>query len=95
MPLFCLIFFGVVGPFPDPQHIRSIAIPHTWMSQLAVQVGVKYIPASYMTVAKACRLLGPFALIVQAALGALAVLALVWKRHRERPQRPLKIWLSY
>lgn len=39
-----------------------------------------------------CRLLGPFALIVQAALGGLALLALVFKRYRERPQRPLKIW---
>ena len=39
-----------------------------------------------------CSLLGPFALIVQAALGALALLALVYKRWRERPQRPLKIW---
>jgi hypothetical protein len=39
-----------------------------------------------------CKLLGPFALIVQAALGGLALLALVYKRWRERPQRPLKIW---
>jgi len=39
-----------------------------------------------------CRLLGPFALIVQGALGALALLALVYKRWRERPQRPMKIW---
>lgn len=39
-----------------------------------------------------CQLLGSFALIVQAALGALALLALVYKRWRERPQRPLKIW---
>ncbi|KAK0515334.1 hypothetical protein JMJ35_002713 [Cladonia borealis] len=39
-----------------------------------------------------CKLLGPFALIVQAALGALALLSLVYKRWRERPQRPLKIW---
>ncbi|KAK3175570.1 hypothetical protein K4F52_010152 [Lecanicillium sp. MT-2017a] len=39
-----------------------------------------------------CRLLGSFALLVQAALGALALLALVYKRWRERPQRPLKIW---
>ncbi|KAJ9139096.1 DUF3661 domain-containing protein [Pleurostoma richardsiae] len=39
-----------------------------------------------------CRLLGPFAILVQAALGALALLALVYKRWRERPQRPLKIW---
>lgn len=39
-----------------------------------------------------CSLLGPFALIVQAALGGLALMALVFKRWRERPQRPLKIW---
>lgn len=39
-----------------------------------------------------CRLLGPFAIIVQGALGLLALLALVYKRWRERPQRPLKIW---
>jgi len=39
-----------------------------------------------------CRLLGPFALIVQSALGLLAMLSLVFKRWRERPRRPLKIW---
>src|SRR5215469_17118390 len=39
-----------------------------------------------------CRLLGPFSLLVQAALGALALLSLVYKRWRERPRRPVKIW---
>ncbi|KAF2835006.1 hypothetical protein M501DRAFT_903008, partial [Patellaria atrata CBS 101060] len=39
-----------------------------------------------------CRLLGNFALLVQAALGGLAVLSLVWKRWRERPRRPVKVW---
>lgn len=39
-----------------------------------------------------CRLLGPFALFVQGALGLLALLSLVFKRWRERPQRPVKIW---
>ncbi|KAI9666191.1 MAG: hypothetical protein M1821_004126 [Bathelium mastoideum] len=39
-----------------------------------------------------CHLLGPFALIVQAALGLLALGSLVWKRYRERPRRPLLIW---
>lgn len=29
---------------------------------------------------------------MQAALGALALLSLVYKRWRERPQRPLKVW---
>lgn len=39
-----------------------------------------------------CHLLGPYALIVQGALGLLAVSSLVYKRWRERPRRPLKIW---
>lgn len=39
-----------------------------------------------------CRLLGPFAILIQGALGILALFSLVWKRHRERPRRPLKIW---
>ncbi|KAK2624060.1 hypothetical protein QTJ16_006694 [Diplocarpon rosae] len=39
-----------------------------------------------------CELLGPFAILVQGALGACALLALVFKRWRERPQRPVKIW---
>lgn len=39
-----------------------------------------------------CRLLGPFAIFVQLGLGGLALLSLVYKRWRERPQRPLKIW---
>ena len=39
-----------------------------------------------------CELLGPFALLIQGALGLLALSSLVWKRYRERPQRPIKVW---
>ena len=39
-----------------------------------------------------CKLLGSFAVFVQGALGALALLSLVFKRWRERPQRPIKVW---
>jgi hypothetical protein len=39
-----------------------------------------------------CQLLGPFAILVQGALGCMALLALVYKRWRERPQRPMKVW---
>lgn len=39
-----------------------------------------------------CHLLGPYALIVQAALGGVALLTLVWKRYRETPKRPWKIF---
>lgn len=40
-----------------------------------------------------CELIGSFAVLVQLALGGLALLSLVFKRWRERPQRPIKIWL--
>lgn len=39
-----------------------------------------------------CKLLGSFALLVQGALGLLALSSLVYKRWRETPRRPLKIW---
>lgn len=39
-----------------------------------------------------CQLLGPFALLVQAALGGLAMLSLVYKRWREHPRRHVKVW---
>jgi len=39
-----------------------------------------------------CKLLGPFALLVQGALGVLALLTLVFKRYRESPKRPWKVW---
>lgn len=40
-----------------------------------------------------CELLGPFAIVVQSSLGALAILSLFYKRYMERPRRPLKIWM--
>lgn len=39
-----------------------------------------------------CHLLGPFALLVQGALGVVAILSLVYKRWRETPKRPWKIF---
>ncbi|EME42636.1 hypothetical protein DOTSEDRAFT_73465 [Dothistroma septosporum NZE10] len=39
-----------------------------------------------------CHLLGPFALMVQGLLGAFALLTLVFKRWRETPKRPWKIF---
>lgn len=40
-----------------------------------------------------CNLLGPFALLVQGALGGMALLTLVYKRWREVPKRPWKIFI--
>ncbi|PVH76647.1 hypothetical protein DL98DRAFT_517850 [Cadophora sp. DSE1049] len=39
-----------------------------------------------------CELFGSFAILIQGSLGLCALLALVYKRWRERPQRPVKIW---
>ncbi len=49
-------------------------------------------PASPMMQEGECHLLGPFALFVQAALGGMALLTLVYKRWREESKRPWKIW---
>lgn len=40
-----------------------------------------------------CKLMGPFALFVQAIMGILVVGSLIYKRQRERPKRKWKIWL--
>jgi len=39
-----------------------------------------------------CQLLGPFAILVQISLAALALLALLAKRQREHPRRPFMVW---
>lgn len=39
-----------------------------------------------------CKLLGEFAIFVQGGLGLLALFSVVWKRYRERPRRPVKVW---
>ncbi|KIM29573.1 hypothetical protein M408DRAFT_67938, partial [Serendipita vermifera MAFF 305830] len=39
-----------------------------------------------------CELLGPAALVVQALMGVMVVLTLVYKRHREKPKRKWRIW---
>lgn len=39
-----------------------------------------------------CKLLGPFALAVQAIMGVLVIGSLVYKRQRETPKRKWKIW---
>ncbi|ODQ64715.1 hypothetical protein NADFUDRAFT_47317 [Nadsonia fulvescens var. elongata DSM 6958] len=49
-------------------------------------------PSSDLDDGGSCQLLGPFALLVQASMGLIAVSTLVIKRHREHPPRPWKIW---
>ncbi|KAI9270448.1 vacuolar membrane protein-domain-containing protein [Phascolomyces articulosus] len=39
-----------------------------------------------------CKLLDSFAIVVQVSLATTALLVLVYKRWRERPQRPVPIW---
>ncbi|KAF5392925.1 hypothetical protein D9757_001231 [Collybiopsis confluens] len=48
---------------------------------------------SYPVDRHSCQLLGPTALIVQGLMGALVILSLIYKRHRETPKRPWRIWL--
>ncbi|EIM87847.1 uncharacterized protein STEHIDRAFT_76464 [Stereum hirsutum FP-91666 SS1] len=42
---------------------------------------------------QSCQLLGPTALIVQSLMGVVVILSLLYKRQREKPKRPWRIWL--
>lgn len=71
----------------------SAAMAMTTVTSIAMKSGSEARPdAGAGKESGECHLLGPFALIIQGALGLLALLALVFKRWRERPQRPLKVW---
>jgi len=85
--------------------MSSISLAFTIATAAASAARTSTIPAASPTMPSAattidadeegsgeCKLLGPFAILVQGALGALALLSLVFKRWRERPQRPLKVW---
>ncbi|KAI0797016.1 vacuolar membrane protein-domain-containing protein, partial [Abortiporus biennis] len=40
-----------------------------------------------------CKLLGPTALVVQGLMGILVIASLLYKRQRETPKRPWRIWM--
>jgi hypothetical protein len=39
-----------------------------------------------------CELMSPFAIFVQLLLATIAFSTLIFKRSKERPMRPLKVW---
>jgi hypothetical protein len=84
----------MAAPNPTPTTaLLGLQLPSTAALASAAAVATTYAmepPDSSLN--GECKLLGPFSLLVQAALGGLALLSLVYKRYRERPQRPLKIW---
>jgi len=86
---------GIEGVPADPSPTTSEPAPVATSSDLATQAedqdSTDDQPGEEAN--GECRLLGPFSLLVQAALGALALVSLVYKRWRERPRRPVKIWL--
>ena len=79
-------------PSPPAEASSSIAlaIPTTAPSDTASAAGKT--PLDGEDGKGECNLLGDFALLVQGALGLLAVSSLAVKRLREHPRRPLKIW---
>jgi hypothetical protein len=79
------------GEATNPTVVYITSIPSTSSAEMTSTA----TPASPMSSDNdngECRLLGPFAVLVQLALGGLALLSLVYKRWRERPQRPIKVW---
>lgn len=97
-----------VGMSPPPSAAEAVAtIATTIASSLASSIAAAAVATSTALAANEdvsvearpkpppqgkCELLGNFALFVQLALGALALLVLVFKRWKERPQRPVKVW---
>lgn len=86
---------SIIDPTASPSSavLQMILSTATSAAMAAVSTSTSSPSASiYEESEGECQLLGSFALVVQGALGALALLALVFKRWRERPQRPLKVW---
>ncbi|KAH6644172.1 FK506-binding protein 2 precursor [Boeremia exigua] len=79
-------------PMPPPPADKSIsaALPIPTTPDTAAAAGKH--PLDGEDGKGECNLLGDFALLVQGALGLLAVSSLAVKRLREHPRRPLKIW---
>lgn len=77
-------------PPADVSQSAALVIPTTTPSDTASAAGKH--PLDGEDGKGECNLLGDFALLVQGALGLLAVSSLAVKRLREHPRRPLKIW---
>jgi hypothetical protein len=88
------------SPEPDSDVVALLSITMTPSAATIISQATATMAAADATATGApgdtkpteCRLLGSFAILVQLALGGLALLSLVYKRYRERPQRPVKIW---
>lgn len=81
-------------PAPTPASTSTangLATSATLASEAAKQTSTEASPMDKGN-DNECHLLGKYALIVQGLLGLLAVSSLVFKRFRESPRRPLKIW---
>lgn len=76
-----------------PASFQQIADPATAAPASApTNVATQHSPLDDEKGDGECNLLGDFALLVQGALGLLAVSSLAVKRWREHPRRPVKIW---
>ncbi|EFX01731.1 fk506-binding protein [Grosmannia clavigera kw1407] len=79
-------------PPPPPSRPRPRPPPDSVDETMDDTVAADHADGHVVVANGECRLMGPFAIFVQLGLGSLALLSLVFKRWRERPQRPLKIW---
>ena len=89
---------GMISPLSSPstpsstsRTISAVALS-TMISALATIAVASDAASGTGAESGQCELLGSFSLFIQGALGALALLSLVYKRWREKPRRPWKIW---
>ncbi|KAF2268852.1 hypothetical protein CC78DRAFT_565290 [Lojkania enalia] len=84
-------------PSPSPSPLASALVAEKPVTSAAVAAEPAKTTAAQASPMEEqdngeCHLLGPYALLVQGALGLLAVSSLIFKRWREHPRRPIKIW---
>ncbi len=77
---------GIVSPSPSVISVVSTSI----LSPIPTPTPTTIIGSP--DIDDGCKLLGPFALFVQAIMGVLVIGSLVYKRQRETPKRKWKIW---
>jgi cell division septation protein DedD len=85
---------SVIAEKPTPSPSRAVAdvVATAVVAEATKAAGALTGPMDDEKGDGECNLLGDFALLVQGALGLLAVSSLAVKRWREHPRRPVKIW---
>lgn len=91
-PMILATFTGQPSPPPTVTAVSALVATSVRFAQQTMNTTIADHDTRPGAKGGECQLLGEASIFIQGALGGLALLSLVYKRYRERPQRPLKIW---